>query len=147
MAFADKYQKSVTEMTDKFLKQKKTLDESLKKIEDEERRKKAEWAAKRAKLESQASEYEKLRLNSWGATVIATGFVDAYETEFSLLTAIIKYGMDKLKNDPHFREELLPYMKPSKKSTKAVKPKSKAPQVEIGELPPEDDSSFDENVG
>lgn len=100
MAFAEKYRKSLADSTQLYLDKDFRNKSVRKSLDEEEKKKKDEWKLRRKKLVDEEAKNELNLVSAFGNVVMASGFVDAYPDDFSLLSGILAYALEQLGSDP-----------------------------------------------
>lgn len=131
MGFADKYRKNIMDTTRSFLDKDSKAKADRKNLDEEEKRKKEEWKQRRKKLSDKDAENEAAMVSTIGNVVMATGFMDTYVNDFSLLSGIVRYAMEMLEKDEGAREQFMAYSmlknkEDKKKPVKTAVPDDKA---------------------
>lgn len=123
MGLADKYRKNLAETTSSFFDKEKKSRNDRKKLEDEEKRKRDEWSARRKKLMEKEAENEVAMVGILGNVVMASGFVDTFGNDFSLLSGILAFAMKEMEEDTSVKDKFLACSIIGSKSVKKKKEK------------------------
>lgn len=125
MGLADKYRKNLAETTSSFFDKEKKSRNDRKKLEDEEKRKRDEWSVRRKKLMEKEAENEVAMVGILGNVVMASGFVDTFGNDFSLLSGILAFAMKEMEKDTAAKDKFLACSIIGSKSVKKKKEKEK----------------------
>lgn len=134
MGFADKYRKNLMDTTRSYLDKESKAKADRKNLDEEEKRKKDEWKQRRKRLSDRDAENEAAMVSTLGNVVMATGFMDAYLNDFSLLSGIVRYALEEMEKDEGAKERFLAFsMLKNKEETKKKPGKPAVPDAKATE--------------
>ena len=129
MGLAEKYRKNFASAKKSYLECSRQIHDDRKKLEEEERTKRKEWQERKKQLAKQDVEQEAALVATWGGTVMASGFADAYENNFELRDVILRTVMKQMEEDPAEMDKYLALMKEDVKAGRKEKKTAAVPEA------------------